>query len=72
MTKQYYVLLIFTNNRWYPEFGDYDRSTVLSERDDYRREYKASHLKVLAVKDDTQEATDCAVSALNKAKRVAA
>ena len=64
---KYYTL--FTRdkatNTWSPQFGDYDRSTVIAERDDYRRQYRARDLWVSTLVDDTQLAADCEAARLN-------
>lgn len=31
----YYTLCVLHNSGWSPEFGDYDRETVVEERDEY-------------------------------------
>lgn len=62
----YYVLFIQDeNNRWWPEFGDHERSVVKFERDDYRHNYKASQLKIVAVENSSTAAIDTARLKLN-------
>lgn len=65
--KRYYTLAVRDDNVWSPEFGDYDRSTVQSELNDYRdHDYRKSNLKIVQ-SDDSQAAIEAAIAALNKA-----
>ena len=66
MAKRYFTLAEFTNNnRWTPEFGDYDRENVRSEMEDRRdHDVKAKHLKII-VSGDTQADIDAAIARLN-------
>lgn len=68
MTKyrEYFTLLSRDSVRdmWQIEFGDYDRSVVVAERDDYRNHYKAINLHII-VTDHTGVAIQARVDALN-------
>ena len=65
----YYTLLTFETdtNKWYPQWGSYVRSEVVAEREDYRRNYKAKHLRILAVDDDSMAALEAALAKFNGA-----
>jgi hypothetical protein len=64
--RQYFTLAVrnLCDNKWSPEFGDYSRSVVKSELEDFRRNYSASRLKILATTDNQEDIT-AAIVALN-------
>jgi hypothetical protein len=65
MAKQYFTLVIFENGSWAPQFGDYVRSVVQDERDDYREhDVLLKHMKIIKTTDD-QASIDSAVAQLN-------
>lgn len=41
---------------WYPQFGDFDRSVVVTEKaDSYAREYRASDMRIVTCEDETMQ-----------------
>lgn len=73
MAKAYYTLCVHYHFGWSPEFGDYDRSVVQQERDDFRwasqRPWKAKDFKIIAT-GGKQTEINAAVAAMNvKEKR---
>jgi hypothetical protein len=65
----YYTLIEKDNDgRWWPQFGDYKKSVVDAERRDYvdRREYPASHYKIVATPSDAQSEIDSVIEVLNR------
>lgn len=65
----YYVL--FTKEAdglWYPQFGSPVKHEVTFERNEYRKDYKASALKIVKVADDKQVTTIAAQAVLNSTK----
>jgi hypothetical protein len=73
MARRYFTLAVrwhweeagVLHSRWSPEFGDYDREVVESERDDYRsRDFKARDLKIIST-GDKQSDIDAAIMKLN-------
>jgi hypothetical protein len=65
MTTYYVLFTKDESNRWWPQFGDHKRSIVKFEYDDYRRSYKASQLRIVAVEDSSTAAIDIARLKLN-------
>lgn len=58
MSKVYYTLFTREDDgKWYPQFGDYDRKTVIDEMREYRNEYKAKDIRVVQVLDDMSAET---------------
>ena len=50
----YYTLLTKEDNsKWYPQFGDYDRQTVMEEVTEYVSEYGRKNIKVVKAIDDS-------------------
>jgi hypothetical protein len=66
MPRRYFTLCTLDEGRWSPQFGDYQRSLVEAEAEDYRREYRRHDLKII-VTGARQADIDSAVSALNGA-----
>lgn len=69
MTK-YYSLLTLEHgsvSRWCPQFGDYDRSVVMAERDNYveSQGYRKKDTKIVCT-DDTQASIDTYCKKLNE------
>ena len=66
MDRQYHTLLLLDRGAWRPEFGDYDKSTVEAERDDYHQGggYLLRDLRIITTSDN-QAAIDAAVATLN-------
>lgn len=64
MTK-YYSLMVFENGFWTQQFGDYDKETVIYERDDYLDHYyRRKDLKIVVTSDE-QKDIEAAVDDLN-------
>jgi hypothetical protein len=56
----YYTLIVKYSDKWSPEFGDYDKSVVSEERNEYH-DYPTMILQT----EDTQDAIDSAVEIIN-------
>lgn len=67
--RKYYTLAVFEGGRWSPAFGDYDRSGVKSEMDDYKDSgtYKKMHMQIVT-SGATKKEIDAAIAALNEKK----
>jgi len=68
MSRPYHVLFAreSATDRWTLEFGDYDKSTVVYERQTYRdNDYKASNLKVITSTSDKQACLNAIMARLN-------
>lgn len=65
MGRRYWTLLTRDDGRWSPQFGDYQRSLVESEKSDYRGEYRLGDLQIICT-GDRQCDIDAAVQRLNK------
>lgn len=66
--RKYYTLVAFDklNQKWFIEFGDYDKTVVIFELEDYKdRGYRAKDLKIIT-SGETQEEINLAVNELNK------
>jgi hypothetical protein len=64
--KTYYTLLQREDGKWAPQFGDYDRETVESERDDYRdHDIKAKDLKIVTTQGHSWASIQVVVAKLN-------
>lgn len=64
--KTYYSLLQREDGKWSPQFGDYDRETVESERDDYRDHFvKAKDLKIVTTQGHSWAAIQAVCAKLN-------
>jgi hypothetical protein len=74
MARTYYTLVSRNwasqyDSTWAIEFGDYDRSVVQAERDDYRDHgCKARNLRIIS-SGDSQAEINAAVAALNAEAR---
>lgn len=66
MSRKYFTLACRENDaRWYPQFGDYARGTVVQEKQDtYATEYRGKDMKII-VSGDTKEEIDRALECLN-------
>jgi hypothetical protein len=66
MARQYHTLLLLDRGAWRPEFGDYDKSVVEAELDDYHDGggYRLADLCIITT-SDTQAAIAAAVAKLN-------
>ena len=65
MARRYYTLAVREGGRWAPQFGDYDRETVDSEREEYRhKSHKARDMRVITT-GDTQAAINDGIAKLN-------
>jgi translation initiation factor IF-2 len=65
--RPYYSLISREDdNRWYIQFGDYERNVVKDELNDYvdSMRYKKKDLKIIVSADD-QDSINAAVSSLN-------
>ena len=63
--KRYYSLFVCNESGWGAEFGDYDKSAVEFERDDYLDHgHKRKNLKIVCT-GDTQEEINKASNKLN-------
>lgn len=61
----YYTLAVREDGVWGPDFGDYDRDTVVDEKLDYQdRGYSARDLKIIRT-GDTQADVDARIAAMN-------
>ena len=70
MTRPYYTLVAYNweNDRWYPEFGDYDKSVVQDELDDMNRGYQGTpkrHLKIIKTDSDDQKTINTVIRQFN-------
>lgn len=68
MARRYHVLLSRNDSKspWRIEFGDFDRATVVAERQDYRDGgTKASNLRIITSNSARQSCVDYCVAALN-------
>jgi hypothetical protein len=65
MSRRYWTLCTRDEGTWSPQFGDYTRSVVEGEADDYRREYRRKDLRIICTGDRQCEIV-AAVAALNK------
>lgn len=65
--KQYHTLLAREHGRWAIQFGDFDRATVIAERDDYKDAgtYLLREMKVITT-GPRQAEIDAAVAKLNE------
>lgn len=72
MTRPYYLLAVQDNDGiWSPQFGDYERSVVNAERDDYCNRYQTPRVyryQTLVMKLDNarQDTCDAAIQKLNQ------
>jgi hypothetical protein len=67
MANTYYILVVKWRDgeNWQPEFGDYERETVLEEAEiEYAHKAYATH--VLTIDGDTRPDIDKAVAAFNE------
>jgi hypothetical protein len=65
--KTYFTLAVREDGRWAPQFGDYSRSVVAEELDDYlSRDVRRGDLKVVR-SGDTQASIDAAIAELQGA-----
>jgi hypothetical protein len=67
MTKRtYYSLVVWEDDAWAQQFGDYSRKVVRDELEDYRYSlgYRRDQLRILATGDE-QADIDAAVAQLN-------
>lgn len=71
MSRKYYTLACRESDaRWYPQFGDYERGTVVQEKQDtYARDYRGKNMKII-VSGDTADEINQAMSRLNEEARV--
>ena len=56
----YYTLFVYNadHNKWYQEFGDYDKQTVKDEMDDLKHGYQGilkKHMKIVKSSEDKQD-----------------
>ncbi len=64
MAKKYHSLLEKVDGRWTIQFGDYDKATVIEERDGYDPSVKKKDLKIITTGPKQAEIED-AVAKLN-------
>jgi len=63
----YYTLLVLDDDRWSPQFGDYDRDVVAEECHEYIQQgYRRAQIKLITLPDDRQETIDRKCALLNK------
>jgi hypothetical protein len=61
----YYTLAVREDGVWGPQFGDYDRETVVDEKIDYQDHgYSVRDLKIIRT-GDTQADIDARIAAMN-------
>ena len=61
MTR-YYTLAQRVDGNWYPQFGDYDRSVVQDELQDYRdHDVRAKDLMIVTCDDESMAAFERAM-----------
>mgnify|MGYP003132001348 FL=1 len=70
MTKPYYTLVAYNleHDRWYSEFGDYDKSVVQDELDDMNQGYQGiskRHLKIIKTDSDDQRTINTVIRQFN-------
>jgi hypothetical protein len=70
MKCKYYTLICREDGKWSPQFGDYDKSVVRDELDDYANSFGSSHyarkdIMIIATDDDMQATIDAAIAKLN-------
>jgi hypothetical protein len=67
MTKVYHMLFTRDDkNGWCPQFGDFDRKTVIDEMGDTYSEFKKDDIVVLRLPKDSNDMTDHAKRMLDK------
>lgn len=68
MARKYHTLLLNSGTTgeplWGVEFGDYDRQCVQDELEEYRRDYPAKALRIIAT-GDKQADIEAALAKLN-------
>lgn len=67
MSRKYFTLACreMSDKRWYPQFGDYARGTVVQEKQDtYADQYRGKDMKII-VSGDTQDEINRAIENLN-------
>lgn len=67
MSRKYFTLVCRNQDdqRWYPQFGDYERGTVVQKKQDtYSREYRGKDMKII-VSGETNEEVWSAIDHLN-------
>lgn len=58
--RPYYILAVKTDGQWTMEFGDYARSVVVDEFDDYlEHDYRRADLKIVRTSDTQSDVTNC-------------
>lgn len=64
--RKYYTLAVknISDNKWSPEFGDYTKSVVEYERQEFRRNYPANRLQIIT-SGDSQFDINAAIRNLN-------
>ena len=62
---KYYTLAFFIDGKWSPEFGDYDKETVIDELTEVVRLADDSNVCRIVVSEDDQAAIDHAFALLN-------
>lgn len=68
MSRHYFTLAVRYDGRWCPEFGDYKRAVIVSERDDFREhKIKAKDLKIIKTGDRAADIS-AAIAKLNGVK----
>ena len=72
MTTAYYTLAIYNieHNKWYAEFGDYDKELVRDEMNYHTEGYEAilmNNMKIVKTNHD-QQSIDAAINKLNGSK----
>jgi hypothetical protein len=67
MAGRYHTLALRDGGIWRPEFGDYDKSVVEAERDDYHEGggHRLADLRIIST-GDTQAAINAAIATLNQ------
>ena len=67
MARKYHMLFVRDDkNNWTPQFGDYDRHTVIEEMGDSYADVPKADIVILPLPNARQSTCDHAVRSLNK------
>lgn len=71
MSRRYYTLCtIESDGKWHPQFGDYDRETVLDEQAEYiNAGWKRTYETHVIATGDSQEAINKRIAEMNSPRR---
>jgi hypothetical protein len=72
--KKYYVLAVFEDGKWSPQFGAYDKSDVQFEFQTYKESYRAHRggkdLKIITLPSGDRATLELHMAKLNKLETV--